>query len=232
MEEAIRFLTNYEIWVYALLGIVGLFYVRKFIIAWQELRGAVFGLEQDNAQVRLNQSASLLLMVFIMAMGEFVIVTFVAPAVPASNPLMTPTVDLLATSTTTLLPITPAVGDQTTITPTLVLQEIESGCIAGQISIDAPENEVEISGVVEIHGTVNVANFGFYKLEMRPSGEENWLTILAGNEIVTDGILGTWNTSLLTPGNYELGLIVTDNQGQSFQACIIKTRVVGSGEDQ
>ena len=39
MEELLRFLRAYEVWVYVILGVGGLLYLRKFGLAWQELRG-------------------------------------------------------------------------------------------------------------------------------------------------------------------------------------------------
>jgi hypothetical protein len=63
MEEALSFFRAFEVWIYLLLGLGGLIYIRKFILAWQELRGAAFGLERENAQTRLNQSASVLVLI-------------------------------------------------------------------------------------------------------------------------------------------------------------------------
>ena len=51
MEEALRFFRAYEFWIYILLALGGLIYIRKFILAWEELRGAAFGLEREAAQL-------------------------------------------------------------------------------------------------------------------------------------------------------------------------------------
>jgi hypothetical protein len=91
--------------------------------------------------------------------------------------------------------------------------------------IASPENGGEISGVAVITGTANIPSFGFYKLEMKRPEETNWLTILAGDEAKINDTLGTWNTSLLSPGNHQLGLVVADNQGQTQTPCIIQVRV-------
>lgn len=228
MEEALRFFRAYELWIYLLLGFGGLIYVRKFIIAWQELRDSAFGLERESAQTRLNQSASVLVLLLAMAITEFVLVSFVAPTVPGATPLLTPTLDLLATPSTTLPQFTPEPG-ATLTTPTTTnaigLATPDNGCIPGQIMIASPENGGEISGVVVITGTANIPSFGFYKLEMKRPEETNWLTILAGDEVKINDTLGTWNTSLLSPGNHQLGLVVADNQGQTQTPCIIQVRV-------
>jgi len=94
MDEALTFFRTYEMWMYVILLLAGLIYIRRFILAWEELRRAAFGLERESAQSHLNQSAGMLVLLFIMAVAIFVIVSFVAPAFPASTPLQTPTMDL------------------------------------------------------------------------------------------------------------------------------------------
>jgi len=228
MEEAIRFFRAYEVWIYLLLGLGVLIYIRKFILAWQELREAAFGLERESAQARLNQSATMLAMLIALAVSEFFLVSFVAPSMPGAVPLLTPTLDLLATTTSTLPPEEPGItgtSSAATPTPASTIPSVGEGCIPGQIIITSPQDGSEISGVVTITGTASIPNFGFFKLEMKRAEESNWLTILAGNEVKVDATLGSWNTSLLSPGDHQLGLVVTDNQGQSQPPCIIQVRV-------
>jgi len=110
MIEALRLFRAYEVWIYLLLGLGALYFVRKFILAWQELRDSGFGLERENAQLRLNQAAGFLVLLLAMAISEFVLVSFIAPSVPGAIPLPTPTLDLLASPTTTLPPTTPGAG--------------------------------------------------------------------------------------------------------------------------
>ena len=228
MEEALRFFRAYEIWIYLFLGLGGLIYIRKFILAWQELREAAFGLERDSAQTRLNQSASALTLLLALSVTLFFLVSFVAPTLPGAIPLPTPTLDLLATATSTLPPTQAETGGTPLAeTPTLSTTPLAggAGCIPGQIDITSPPNGSEIQGTVIITGTASTANFGFYKLEMKRVEEANWLTILAGNEVKINGTLGAWNTSLLSPGDHQLSLVITDNQGKSFDPCVIQVRV-------
>ena len=229
MEEALSFFRAFEVWIYFLLGLGGLIYSRKFILAWQELREATFGLERDNAQTRLNQSASVLVLLLTMAVIVFILVYFVSPAVPSANMLPTPTLDLLATPTTTLPAGTPPAdvpqGPSEAIFPEI---SFENGCIPSQIEITSPENGTQVSGIVEISGSADIPNFGFYKFEIKRPDEVVWLTIQAGNAVVQNGKLGDWDTSRLIPGDYQLGLIVVDNQAKAAPACVINIRVVRS----
>lgn len=228
MEDALPFFKAFEVWIYLVLGLAAVYFVYRFILAWQDLRDAAFGLERESAQAKVNQAASLLVLLLAMAVGEFVLVTFIAPAMPGAVPLPTPTVDLLATPTTTLPGPTPGETQPgalatAAVTPTTGVQG--SGCVPDQIVIAAPQDGAEINGVVEIRGTANIPNFGFYKLEMKTVEATDWLTILAGNEVRVDTTLGFWNTSLLVPGVQQLSLVVTDNQGQTQPPCIIQVRV-------
>jgi hypothetical protein len=227
MEEALGFFRAFETWIYLLLGLGGIIYIRKFILAWQDLRGATFGLERESAQARLNQSASILVLVLTMAITEFVLVSFVAPAVPGSLPLPTATLDLIASPTITLPPGAEQTSQPEATTPTSLAEivSLPDGCIPGQIEIVIPENGEEIRGIVPVVGTANIPNFGFYKFEIKRPDETVWLTIQAGNVPVSNGKLGDWDTSRLSPADYQLALVVVDNQAKPSQPCIVQVRV-------
>jgi len=150
MDELLRFLRMYEIGVYLVLGLGGGFFLRKFILAWQELRDAAFGLERESAQYKLNRAASGLVRVLFFVMAEFVLVSFIAPGVPGASPLLTPTLDLLATSTTTLAAQDAgAVIENPAAAPTQPLATTLPGCAVGQIEITEAVDGSEISGIVD-----------------------------------------------------------------------------------
>ncbi len=234
MEEALRFFRTYEMWMYVILALAGLVYIRKFILAWEELRRAAFGLERESAQSNLNQAAGMLVLLIIMAVAIFVLVSFVAPAFPASNPLLTPTMDLLASPTITLSDelSEESVNILTAEAPSLTatLEVVGEGCEAGRIMISDPVDGGDITGVIEVKGTANIQNFGFYKYEIARPGETVWLTIQAGREVVQESELGQWDTRTLAPGDYMLRLVVTDNQGESLEPCVIRVRVNNPSE--
>ncbi len=225
MEQALQFFRDYEIWIYVLLGILALWQVRKFAIAWEELRGAFFGLEREAAQARVNSAATMIVILIFMAIAEFTLVTFVIPTVPGANPLPTSTLNLLATPTITL-PAPTRGPDETpgiTATPSEILAG--EGCTAGQINLTSPLNGDRISGSVEIKGSADVTNFGFYTLQVAHPGDTVWMPILVGQNIIKNDTLGTWETSTLTPGVYLLRLVVTDNVGTELTPCAIQVTV-------
>jgi hypothetical protein len=234
MEEALSFFRTYEMWMYVILLLAGIIYIRRFILAWEELRRAAFGLERESAQSHLNQSAGMFVMLFIMAVAIFVIVSFVAPAFPASIPLQTPTMDLLASPSSTLdggaipEPLESPTVDLPSLTATI--EVVGEGCIPGQIMLSDPFDGSQISGVIVIQGTASVQNFGFYKYEVARLGDSVWQTIQAGRDIVENGELGQWDTRTMAPGDYMLRLVIVDNQGESLEPCVIRVNVNNPSE--
>jgi hypothetical protein len=97
MDDLLRFLKTYEAWIYAFLGIAALIGLRNLIRAWEDWRGAVFGLERESALMRLRGAVTLLVFVIGLALLEFITVSFVYPTATALQPLPTPTVALLET---------------------------------------------------------------------------------------------------------------------------------------
>jgi hypothetical protein len=100
------------------------------------------------------------------------------------------------------------------------------GCAPNQIMISSPKPGEEVKGKIEVRGTVNIPNFGFYKYEVALRGSDTWATILAGTEVRVDAPLGQWDTTALTPGDYQLRVVVTDNKGVALTPCVIPIRVL------
>lgn len=219
LEETLRFAKDYEPLIYLALGIAGLYFVFGFRAAWSDLQQAAFGLEREQAQQRVNRSATLLVLLIILGLVEFSLVAFFIPVVPQASPLPTPTLDLLATPTATLAAdAAPLAAPQATPT-------VQSACLPGQIEWLEPTNGATISGSVDLIGTADIPNFGFYKFEATPLGSENWTILQAGNTRRRSELLGIWDTATLPPGTYLLRLVVTDNQGQPLPACVVQVNI-------
>lgn len=224
MAAVLEFFKNNEVFIYLILGILAVWQIRKFTLAWDELRSAAFGLEQESARARLNWATSMLVLIFLLGISEFGLVSFVIPNVPSASPILTPTLDLLATPTITLSAEGESSGAENAA-PIATLPAEESGCIAGEIEITFPPNGETIRNVVEIYGTADIPNFGFYKFEMTPVNNINWLTVQAGDIATKEDRLGYWDTSRLPVGDYALRLVVTDNQGVALEPCTVQVRV-------
>lgn len=229
MAEVLRFLQSIEIYTYLILGLFAIWQVNKFIRAWQDLRSSAFELEREASQYRLTSAAWFLMFLLVLAVGQFIAVTIIAPSMSESMNLATPTLDFLSTPTTTLGPdetdaMVEIGGNTATPAPTVDLEE--SGCVPGVLDIISPEQGEEVSGIVEIVGSVSIPDFGFYVFETAALGDTDWLTLQAGDVITTEGQLGFWDTGQLSSGDYLLRLVATDNQDEDLPPCVVQVRVV------
>lgn len=226
MEQVLQFFHNAEGVIYAILSLFAVWWIRKFVLAWNELRGAVFGMEREAAQARLNQAATMLVLLIILAAVEFALVSILLPSLPGGAPLPTPTLDLLATPTTTLAAAeTPEEGGPT---PTPAELPAAEGCTPGQVNLTDPVNGDLVTGAITLTGTANIPNFGFYTYEIARPGDTVWLPVQVGRQPVVRDVLGTWDTSALEPGDYSLRLVVTDNLGTAMPPCAIQVRVAAA----
>lgn len=217
-----RSLGTYESLIYISLAIFGLFVFRRMWGAWREWRDAVFTLEREFALWRLVRVTALGFLVLALFFVEFYVATFIAPSLPASDLMVTPTLDLLVSPPPTLTG-----SDSTQVAQaTQPLQSGMSGCIVDQIMITSPEPSEDVKGVVDIIGTADVPNFGFYKYEIAPIGTQTWATVAAEREPKKDELLGKWNTLSLSNGDYFLRLVITDNVGEALEPCVIAVRVL------
>jgi hypothetical protein len=211
--------------IFALLALGLLIGIRQIAKARTEERGAVFGLEREIAQHHMRRAIASLTVVSFLALAEFGLVVFLVPNMPDLSLLPTPTLNPLVTPTGTFpLEFMETLGVVTPGGPTPTIQA--TGCIPGQIDITAPKPGDSLKGSIEVVGTANIPDFGFYKYEFAPLGSDTWATIVAGNKIIQDGSLGNWDTSAITPGDYQLRLVVSDNKGNNFPACVIPVRII------
>jgi hypothetical protein len=229
MKEIIRALKFAEIGIYILLGLFVLVWFRKVVIAVNDWRGTYFGLERDNAQRRLSQAVSVLVLLLLVGVLEFFVASFIFPGIPGLEMSSTPTLNPLATATVTL----PALALEQTpssLFPTATLASSlagqTNGCIPGQVELTSPKNGDQIKKLVELKGTIAVQDFGFYKYEYTNQGSDTWTTIAAGNELKPDGSLGLWDVSLIPTGDYLLRLVVTDNKGEMLPPCILSVKII------
>lgn len=231
MLELLRFLVQIEIWVYIISGVAALVILRQLILAWRDWRSSLFGLERETAQRRFTGSLTFLILLVLFSLAEFFYVSFIAPAVVNLNQpaVATPADPAQVTPQAAALPTKSSLAENNPIEA--ANPQNDNGCVAGQIDWTFPAAGERISGTVELRGTVNVTNLGFYKFEYSQPGTEIWTTIAAGNGIRVDEPLGgLWNTGLLTPGDYFLRLVVADNANNIFPACVISIQIVAPSD--
>ncbi len=227
MVPLLQFLEQYQFWVYLILGLLGLVYLRRVLVGLKEYSSAQFGLERESAHHKLTTSVSMMIMVGLFLAAEFVLVSFVSPEVATHQPLPTTTVNILATPTTTLAVAVPESTEVVSLLPTPV-PTLEEGCLAGKVEWTSPKTGDELRGTVDLGVIVNIPSLGFYKYEYSTPGSDQWQTIAGGNrpQTVDTQEINQWNTSALTPGDYLLRLVVYDNQNTPYPACIIPVRIL------
>ncbi len=223
MKDIVLFLSQIEIWFYIGLGVISVYLIVKIFSAISQWRDAAFGLEREIAQRKFGTSLTSLILIFLLALSEFFLVTFSASTLPDMANLATATIDLLATPTQTIVAQTQTIELLAQATPTMTVSQ--ESCIAGQLEWIYPKAGDEISDVVDLMGTVNIPNFGFYKYEYTEPGNSIWKTIAGGNKLVIQDKIGAWNTTQLIPGDYLLRLVVLDNKNVEFPACVVQVRV-------
>ncbi len=213
----LMWVARYDRFIYLILLISLLLFIRRGWRAWQDLQSATFRLEEEHARQRLQQSvwgafisAGLMMAVFALsALG-------LAMTAPAAAPQATAPANA-----------TPAEGTpQATPTVALNLTQVPSQCDPQHNAITFPEDGTQVEGEIDIRGTARIENFGFYKVEFAPVEQPLFLTIDVGRTPKVDDVLVQgWNTDLLPTGEYWLQLVVVDNAGNPQPPCRVRFRV-------
>ncbi|MBL7201854.1 MAG: LysM peptidoglycan-binding domain-containing protein [Anaerolineae bacterium] len=101
---------------------------------------------------------------------------------------------------------------------------IKPGCA----HITWPVQGAQLSGVLRAEGTVDVEEHGYYKLEFRGDGQDEWHYLDGGKESVLEDLLGKWNTRIVPNGRYIFRVVVVDGQGNYDPPCEMVVNVNNS----
>jgi hypothetical protein len=108
--------------------------------------------------------------------------------------------------------------------PTLLPVAFLSILLESLFQVQSPVNQNQIAspaagdivrGVVPVIGTADGSGFSSYDLEYAFSGSEtaNWFPITHSSQSVIEAALGTWDTTVITDGDYSIRLKVTSQDG-------------------
>jgi hypothetical protein len=226
MTEIFRFLKLTEPYILILLGIVGIVFIRRLISGIIEYKDSQFGLEKDRALRRIIAAGGVTIFLLLIAAGEFIFVLVGNENPSAYNIQITATIDLSSTSTPLINGVSSPDNNRSSEVPPGSAQQMqEAVCQPGKVEWNYPKDGDEIRGKVELKGTANILDFGFYQYDYSQDNT-NWNAIAVGTKIVSNDILGVWDTSLYTPGDYFLRLLVRDNQNNTQSPCIIKISIL------
>ena len=224
MYEILNFLETYEYVIYFVFGITALIYLYRFVMAWSGIRASVFGLELVNAQKNLNRSAMALFVILFFVAVVFVLITFVSPVITPelAVPELDETISSLATQQSDSNGNDPISTQIPSGIPTITIDE--ENCIEGVLEITSPVPGEIIRKPIEIIGTVNIPNLGFFTIDINNGTELQglWGQIGVKEFIVTDDVLLASfdpTSKSLNPGEYVLQLVVHDNENNQLPPC-------------
>ncbi len=91
-----------------------------------------------------------------------------------------------------------------------------------EVRIDYPWEGQTLQGVIEIRGTAKAPDFSYYVVEYGPGPNPGFWTPIAGptGVMVENGLLASWDTSLLENGLYTVKVRVFDHQGNFWEAYV------------
>ena len=164
MEALFRFLATYEGLIYILLSLGGLFAFRWLWKSWREWHDSVFGLEREFAMRRLSQALIVSLLILFLFFGELFLASFVVPALPASDLLATPTLNVLS-QTEGALSGNPTDLLNATTQPPGSLSASTSGCVPDEIILTSgmdyrigATSMISVDGIYSIYATDKVGD--------------------------------------------------------------------------
>lgn len=233
MSVLIQLLADYAPWIYALCGLIALWYVREAFLIRRERRQAMYTLEREAAQSRVRSLFGIAF-VLVAVMGVvYYISNYLVEAVPTPTTeeevmALTPTAPLLQpTPTPTPRSETPTPTATATARPRPTLRPTEpitpeaptpqpAACPDPRNTLVSPGQNAVVQGIVRVTGSANAENFEYYKLEFGAgsSPRDDQLSFILRNDApVSNGSLGIWDVSGLPAGVYTLQLKVVENSG-------------------
>ena len=231
MSVVIQLIAEYSPWIYALCGLIALWYVREAFLVRRERRQAMYTLEREAAGNRVRQMFGIafglvVVMGVVYYIGNYLAVMVPTPTIEEEVQTLTPESPLLVdTPTPSPEPATPTPAVTATPRPRPTARPTEIPmpteplvsppvCPDPRCTLTSPGLNQVVQGAVQIIGSANHEQFDYYKLEFGtgPAPSE-WNFILQGDSPVTGGLLGTWNVSGLAAGVYTLQLKVVNITG-------------------
>jgi len=227
-----QLIADYSPWIYALCGLIALWYLREAYLVRRERRQAMYTLEREAAVVRIRGMFGIAFVLIAVIAAVYYISNYLTEVVEVPtveqevSSALTPTASVLQpTPTPTPLPPTP----MPTVTPTPRPRPTKrpeepdtptpppvqpAACPDPRSTITEPGVNAVLSGRVAVTGSAYSDRFNYYKLEFNAGSDPNaWHFILPGDSPVSGGALGVWDTSGLSPGAYTLQLKTVDQTG-------------------
>lgn len=237
MRTLVQFIARIEPALYALAAIGVFLSIRTFVLAQRARRVAIFPLEREAVRNRQQRAFGTIFALMLLSGGIYIVTHIVEPNLIVTNP-PTPTPIIFVTSQPTptnarlLYPtITPTPGLPPGVNvPTATPGQAINGCDLFGARISSPAPNESVTGQVIVRGQANIINFAQYKFELKgPATGGTWVVVGTSNTPVLDGVLGSWDSTSLAPGNYSLRMVVSALDGSFPTPCEVPIIIVGAG---
>lgn len=233
MTILVKLIADYAVWLYLLLGLAALLFLRAYLVARRERDNSIFALERESATGRMAQATIAFLVALILIGGVFYTSQTLVEEIPLPDVTPTPTILIVLPPSPTPPPLlpTPTPTDTPRPRPTLpppleivtptpeIAQGIPANCPNPGVRISEPGTGAAVSGVIQIIGSASIPDFWYYKFEFRGNGFGDWTFIQRFDNSINGGILGAWDTRSVPSGTYELRLVVVDKTGNYPEPC-------------
>jgi hypothetical protein len=234
MTILVKLIDDYSFWLYVLLGLVSLLFLRAHLVARRERDNAIFALERESASGRMAQTIIGFLITLILIGGVFYTSETLVEEIPLPEITPTPTTLIVLPPSPTPPPLLPTPTPTDTPRPRPTLPPVETitatpeasvgvpaSCPNTGVRISEPGTGAAVSGVIQIIGSASIPDFWYYKFEFRGNGFGDWTFIQRFDTPISGGILGAWDTRSVPSGDYEFRLVVVEKTGNYPEPCTV-----------
>lgn len=232
MDSLLIFLINYQTWIYVVLALILVIYLKKLIDATAAWNATIFGLERDYAQKKVNAALVVVIVTVLLLVSEFISVNYLISAPQALSPLTgggvnEDGIDIAIVVEKDLPSPAISVGTGVTADGTYL-----GGCAPGILEWIAPRPSEVLTGLYTLRATVNVPEMGFFRWDYAPINDPNsWNAISAQNLPLIEGDLGLLATTEIENGDYILRLEVMSKTNERWSPCDVPIRIMNEFED-
>jgi hypothetical protein len=234
MTILVKLIDDYSFWLYVLLGLAALLFLRAHLVARRERDNAIFALERESASGRMAQTIIGFLITLILIGGVFYTSETLVEEIPLPEITPTPTTLIVLPPSPTPPPLLPTPTPTDTPRPRPTLPSVETTTPTPEASVGVPANcpnlgvrisepgtGAAVTGVIQIIGSASISDFWYYKFEFRGNGFGDWTFIQRFDTPISGGILGAWDTRSVPSGDYEFRLVVVEKTGNYPEPCTV-----------
>lgn len=233
MDSLLIFLIHYQTWIYVVLALILVIYLKKLIDAVAAWNATIFGLERDYAQKKVNSALVVVIVTVLLLVSEFISVNYLISAPQALSPLTGNEINEegvdLAIVSDEAAAASPAQNSGTGVTADGTYL---GGCAPGILEWISPLPSEVVTGLYMLRATVNVPEMGFFRWDYAPINDPtNWNAISAENLPVIEGDLGLLATTEIPNGDYILRLEVMSKTNERWAPCDVSIRIMNAVDD-